>query len=328
MLVRALYLSTHPESWGDGHMNARLLRGFVHRFPMSRVYYIGHEQTTSTIAPTLMMEGLVDWFISTQSELPLKSWAPKRFNGIHLDWIVGGWVYQDIRQIPKMFPGAQITAIPSAAHLYQNLKRYVPYTDVIGTRIDDEYLYTATSIREQLVPLIKQINPQKKTVAFFPMATRTHATLYPNAIHLILDRLAEWNVILMGAEAPIAYASYEGEWISIINQVRNRGIDALGFSPLKQIELIKYCQLAIIPPGGALIIPMLYQIPMIVLEMGISSCIPDILNNINRDFGSVKTACPLYPCEGRMRSDCISIPQCLSSEFPIDIFDKTLSQYE
>lgn len=348
-MKKVLYLSTHPESWGDGIMNSSFLRAFKISHPDTSVIMACHSSITDAISPVLLFEGVVDYIISIPDELvgPTQEIASEhlfqfldflfhRLGTINYDWVIFSWVYDNVKEILSLdvLRNAQITSHPSSYNLYEKqIPDIVKPLDVIDGRWEDSRFHTLLDRQCMVNDYISQrVDESKENIGMFLSSTRKMAEISYEVTASIIEMLNKtYNVILIGADSPTWLTKDLKEWDSGILKLRDSGldfIDTLGMGAIKQLDILPLCQSVIILPTGAVVLPILKDSNIILLSGGESSSVRDILTNLQRSFSLVETDCEFFPCENVDQDKCTDSPKCFGEEFNYSKFQEVLYNIE
>jgi hypothetical protein len=317
---------------------------------VSLLYMQDHEATVRQVGPLLMHSGLIDDVMGLPAEInrvggfdDYASWMKIRYANLRFSKVFVscfyGWGLDDLATIPMFADATFYTTGPYSNyvedgaikgqdfHIAANvhIKQFghsIPWGEYgIGTDID--------RLTEKFA------DPNKRNVYLLPESSDPMRALHPEGLKLLLDALLpNSNVWIGGNEksymltSPLGYSppdQFRRFEFPRLRQtdILDECIDVVGFSCLKQLELMRRMDAVVVTTTGAVVLPEMYGIPYVLIS-GSNYDISSVTHSGTSKTYPVKPNCDRWICDQvkqrPMRSDCrdSGIPQCYAGELALD----------
>ena len=332
----AAFVQLRPEAWGDGLEHVRVLRGWKRAYPESVIYHVARAQNTDAIGAQLLYEGLTDATVTVEPQNFADESMPDaqesneyRAAGIAVDKLSALKLHTAIfsRHLMQpnlligLFPAKYVMSVHGSEDLFERLLNPPP-------EYKEDYLREtqAMTLEESLAPVRACYLPDRPTVGIFPFSTRPYSTVSSSVWRMIVLHLLSLRctVMLLGKFTPTWLPNGEkrAHWDTLGAEFRAAVFDlsvinTLGFSSIKQTELVRDCRFVITTMTGSIMLPLLYDVPTLMLEAGDNRIAASLFTGAKRQGVSARTTCVRFPCsQTEMLPWCNEnkVPKCLTLE--------------
>jgi len=325
MLKRQLYIETHPSSWGDGLLAYRQVRNLLDIHGALSV--VQHKNMVTFVDAMLGIEGIVDAFHVIPDAAIIDAnlmctFLDQEFRHINFDTLILGWCFDlDINEVLQNTNClSQIDTLWSISHSCGEMFQAQGVPVKIPTPIESGEYYRAGSISKVVDRLWKTLPISDRYLAIHPISTRPFSQLSPSVVSKLADCL-DSVIILLGTDIGYYASTFDPHFHIDHKQV----FDWIGLGPLKQLEVMRRCDLTITTPTGAIVWPMLYEIPTLCIQGGEWSVAHWM--KFSDKLMSFDTACDLFPCDQGIRyPKCHTKPQCLGSDLDVNNLARFIEQ--